>query len=76
MKIGAGASDEYLNRFNNYTAQNWNINSNRKKAPVIWLVDILSPLMQWLLDFQYLQIFHPSLVFWALKRFPPLANWK
>ena len=76
MKIGAGASDEYLNRFNNYTAQNWNINSNRKKAPVIWLVDILSPLNAVAPRFSVSSNLSPLSGILGTKSFPPLANWK
>ena len=79
MKIGAGASDEYLNRFNNYTAQNWNINSNRKKAPVIWFVDILikmSPLNAVAPRFSVSSNLSPLSGILGTKSFPPLANWK
>ena len=74
MTIGAGASDEYLNRFNNYTAQNWNINSNRKKAPVIWLVDILSPLNAVAPRFSVSADLSPLSGILGTKTFPPLAN--
>ena len=38
-KYGDGEC-EHVDRFNGYTAKTWNISSNRRKAPVIWSVDI------------------------------------
>ena len=36
LSLHSGLTAAHWSRFDNYTADNWNVGTNREKAPVIW----------------------------------------